>query len=241
MSDITILVGSLDRYSAAWAPFCHGMHKYWPDCPYPICFITNELIAPCGTSLKVGGDRDWSANTRRALEYIKTPVILWMLEEYWLYEQPDTRTIAEFGHIVVNGNADCIRLASGWAGKVHKKGIYKPNPRLCIFADCSAYRTAMQAAFWNVRVFLDLIRPGETIWQFENRGSIRSQKYKDRFLCVAENKYIHYVINTKDGTYETPYVGGPIQKGKWGPAAKKYTEQERLSIDFSQNPDGSIA
>ena len=124
---------------------------------------------------------------------------------------------------------------------MRKKGIYKPNPQLCVFTDCSAYRTTAQAAFWNVRVFLDLIEPNETIWQFENKGNVRSWKYKDRFLCVAENRYIHYVMNTKDDTYKSPYTGSAITKGKWDPAAKQYAEQEGLSVDFSRNPDGSTA
>lgn len=236
MSDIVILVGSLDRYSAAWAPFCHGMRKYWPDCPWSIYFITNELAAPCGKSLKVGGDRDWSTNTRRALECIQAPVILFMLEEYWLYEQPNTGALMEFGDIVVRGEADHVRLVSSWSKKVREKGVYEPDPRLCVFADDSVYRATTQAGFWNRDVFLALIEPNETIWDFENKGSIRSQKYGGRFLCVAEHRYIHYVLNTKDSTYRSPYASSAIRKGKWSGAARKYARDEGLEIDFSREP-----
>lgn len=239
MNDIAMLIGSLDRYSAAWAPFCHGMHKYWSDCPWPVYFITNKLTAPCGVSLKIGGDRDWSANTRRALQRIQAPVVLFMLEEYWLYEQPDTGALMEFGDIVVQGRASHIRLVSSWKGKpaTYPRGVYKPDPRLYIFADDSAYRATAQAGFWNRDVFLALIEPDETIWDFENKGSVRSQRYGDQFLCVAEHRYIHYVLNTKDSTYKSPYAHSAITKGKWSDAAKKYARDERLNIDFSRDPN----
>lgn len=241
MDDIVILVGSLDRYSAAWPPFCHGMRKYWPDCPYPVYFVTNRREAPCGTSIKVGGDRNWSANTRGALERVEAPVVLWMLEEYWLYEQPDTETIVEFGHIVSRDEADHVRLISGWIRNIRAKGVYEPDPRLRVFAKNSAYRATGQAGFWNRQVFLDLIRPGETLWEFENKGSVRSQRYGDRFLCVAEHKYIYYVMSTKDHTYQSPYTSSAVRKGKWTKDARKYVKDEGLDVDFTLNPDGSKA
>jgi len=235
-TDIILLVGSLDRYSGAWPPFCHGMRKYWPDCPYPIYFVTNELTAPCGTTIKVGGDRVFSDNTLNALAHIDATTVLWMLDEYWLYEQPDTQAIMEFGEIVARGEADHIRLISGWVKNIYRKGSFIPDPRLCTFTDNSAYRVTAQAAFWNVAVLKDILKPGESVWEFENIGTERSRKYGDRFLCIAEHKYMHYIMPTKDPTYKSPYTSSAVTKGVWGIAAKKYAEEEELDIDFSQNP-----
>jgi hypothetical protein len=236
-NDIVLLVGSHDRYSAAWPPFCHAMRKYWPDCPWPIKFITNRKSAPCGESLKVGGGRDFSRNTKRALEQVGVPVVLWTQEEHWLTERPDTEALKEFAEIVLKGEANHIRLISGWTGKVRAKGAYEPDPRLLIFADDSAYRTSVHMGFWNVEVFGSLLRPGESVWEFETKGSKRSGHHQ--FLCVREHKYVRYVVNTKDKSYQSPYSAGPITKGKWSVAARKYAQEEGLEIDFSRNPDGT--
>ena len=241
LDNVTVLVGSLDRYSGAWLPFCHGWRKYWSDCPWPMKFITNRKIAPCGESLMVGGDRDFSANTRRALDKVETPVVLWAQEEHWLTAPPDGAALADFAKVVLSGGADHIRLSSGWKGKVRAKGAYGLDSRLLVFTDDSAYRTAAQMAFWNVEVFKALLRPGESVWEFEVAGSRRSKHYADRFLCVREHKYVRYVLNTKDDTYKSPYDEGPITKGKWTAAAKRYAREEGLTVDFSRNPDGTMA
>ncbi len=239
--NIVLLVGSLDRYSGGWGPFCHGLEKYWPDCPYPVYFITNELDAPCGISLKVGGDRDFSGNTRRALECIDgATTILWMQEEHWLYEPVDTAAIVEFGHIVEQGGADHIRLISGWVRNIRKKCTYVPDPRLSIFTDDSAYRVTAQAAFWNVEMFKSILQPNESVWQFENDGSVRSQVYPDRFLCITENKYMHYVMPTKDKTWDSPYSDSPVTKGRWGFGARKYAKDEEIEVDFSVDPRDAV-
>ena len=235
-TDIILLVGSLDRYSGLWKPFCHGMTKYWPDCPYPLYFVTNELKAPCGISLKVGGDRIFSDNTLNALDCINATTILWMQDEHWLYEQPDTQSLIEFGEIVARGDADHIRLISGWVKNVYRKGVFVPDPRLCVFSNNSAYRVTAQAAFWNVAVLKDILKAGESVWEFENRGTDRSREYVDRFLCIAEHKYMHYVMPTKDKSYKSPYTSSAVTKGRWAIGAKKYAEEEGLEIDFLQNP-----
>lgn len=237
VTNVTVLVGSHDRYSAAWAPFCHGMRKYWPDCPWPVKFVTNRLTAPCGGSLKVGGDRDFSGNVRNALKLVRAPIIFWMLEEYWLCESPNTDAIKSFVNVILRGNVDAIRLISHWSGEVCSDGTYESDPRLLYFAKESAYRTAAQATLWRRETFFNLLRVGESIWEFENEGNLRSRPYT--FLGVTEHKYIRYVLNTKDGTYKSPYQTSAIKKGKWSSAARKYARREGLTIDFSRNPDGT--
>lgn len=75
------------------------------------------------------------------------------------------------------------------------------------------YRVSTQAAFWRVQTLRDLIAPGESAWQFEIHGSIRSA----RTAGFAEMKndvlgYRHHVV----------------ERGKWFPWA--YRKFVRMGI-----------
>ena len=219
MSDVTILVSTFDGHQAAWKPFWHGFKKYWPDCPWPIRFITNELDAPCGNPIKVGPDRNWTAMHRAALAEPHTRVFFLLLEDYWLTHPVNTQALVEFADIVLYGEADRILLCKG----THTSyGPYEPDRRLNIYADKSIYRTALQAGLWNVGTFLNLLRDGETPWHFETKGSIRSQGWSAPFLNEVEHNYIRYI-----------FPNGAIKRGKWTPAARKYAAREKLRIDFN--------
>ena len=47
---------------------------------------------------------------------------------------------------------------------------------------------------------------------------------------------MHYVMPTKDKTWDSPYSDSPVTKGKWGFGARKYAKDEGLTVDFSVNP-----
>jgi len=225
-AQVTVFVSTHDRYRIAWKPFCHAMQKYWPDCPWPTRFLTNGLESPCGTALKVGEDTNWTEMQRRGLGQIQTDIILFMCEDYWLTETVDTGVLIELADIIVSGEADRILLRRG---SHTSKGTFRPDPRLNIFADYSVYRTALQAGLWRVSTFLSLLEDGESAWDFEIKGSIRSQDIPAIFLNVKGPDYIH-IVPPK----------GAIKLGKWIEAAKKYVAREGLQIDFSTNPDGTI-
>ena len=50
--------------------FCHGLEKYWPDCPYPVVFITNYLEPPVGIAVKVGDENNFYRKLNTALDRI---------------------------------------------------------------------------------------------------------------------------------------------------------------------------
>lgn len=221
---VTVLVSSCDKYQATWTPFCHGFQKYWPDCPWPLCFTTNFLDSPCGQAIKVGKDRGWSKTFRIGLKAVTSSVILHLAEDYWLVEPVDTVALLQFSDIVLRGEADYILLCPG--SNVRKRDS-RPDSRLFVFADDSRYRTALQASLWRVEVLANLLRDDESCWQFESAGSKRSEKLVDRFLGVKENRYLQYV---QTGTLD--YAQGPVVKYKWTASAQKYILREELDLEI---------
>lgn len=94
---VTVLVYAWDPYEPAWPAFCHGFHKYWPDCPYPLVFITNQIDPPCGTAVKVGDVNHFYQKMTLAFERIESPFLLFMHEDYWIRRRVSTKCIEDSG------------------------------------------------------------------------------------------------------------------------------------------------
>jgi hypothetical protein len=227
MSQVSILVSTHDRYRAVWPPFCHGLRKYWPDCPWPVWFVTNRLKSPCGLAVRTGRDANWTRMLRAVLERIDSPVILYLHEDYWLDAPVDTPALEAYASLVAQGKADYVGLYPSWSNpKVRRAGACQHDPRLSHYAPDSAYRTSLQAAFWRRGYFQGLLRDGESPWQFERNSNARVVD-GGRHLCVEDDSAFHYPLRPK---------GGPVYRGEWTRDAVVYAEREGLSIDFSRHP-----
>lgn len=228
-SNVTVYVSTLDQWSAVWPGFCHGLRKYWPDCPWPVAFSTEELNAPCGRSLKVGSEEHWTRRNRKALEKLATPVVLFMIDDFWLCDPVDTETLLSFAEVVEQGQADYIALAYGRReesdGDFDEKLYYRGKDEF--------YRLALQAALWRREVLIELLTDDiMTPWAFEQSGRARSQDLT--CLATKEFRFLKYVERSVP-----EWIGGAVIRGKWQPSAMKYALREELTFDFSVNPDGS--
>jgi hypothetical protein len=220
----TVLINSFDRYSDCWLPVCHGFTKYWRDCPYPIFLMTNtkDFQHDRIRNLRVGGGRDWSSEVREALERIETPYVIYFQEDYWINERVDTARVTSYVALMEEHGLNYIRL------------IAKPAPdydcpydsRLGVLAEEAVYRTSIQASIWRRQVFLGLIRPGESPWEFERNGTARSRRYGETFLSAKR-------YGRDEHSYGMRYLCTAINKGKWTRRAKGYAKRERLPVDFS--------
>lgn len=236
-SDVAIVVGACDKYRACFGPFCHGMSKYWPEPRWPLKFVTNFVTPPCGDSIKVGDDGgDWSYAMRAAMAMIQEPIILWFIEDFWLTALTDTKAVGEFADLIRQDKVDHIQLMPTWKPR-RDKGTCPFDDRLLVFAVnppgmFSNYRASLQVGLWRKSVFEDLIRIGETCWEFEVKGTRRSEVYGDRFVGVKKCLYVHHATPNDDPAYERL----PVSKGKWTSAAQLYAEREGLAIDLSCDP-----
>ena len=225
-----ILITSCDAFEDCWAPYAHGLHKYWPDCPFPVFLITNEKAFPDPsiTSLQIRPDRGWAKNLRQAMESLDADILLYTHEDFWLRSPVDTKEILEFVDHVVGGRADYIRLypAPG------PDRPFAPDPRLGLLAEKAPYRTSLQTAIWRKSVLQELLCDDESCWQFELDGTPRSRVYTDRFLCVQPAK----VVRGRSRPIGLDYVCTAINKGRWATEAVEYARREGLSIDFSNRP-----
>lgn len=215
-NNTTILISSCDKYKATWKPCCYSLKKYWPDCPWPIKFITNTLDAPCYNTLKMGESNNWSTMQYKALQLISTEIVLFMLDDFWLTDLVNTAVLKVLSNIILNKKADRIHLTNS---SDEKKTISTNSIHNLLngYTINSRYRTSLQAGLWRVSTFQELLKNGETPWDFETKGSNRSQNSKFIFLNVKKHGYIPYITRP-----------GACKGGKWTKAAKDYVIKENI-------------
>lgn len=233
MEDVVIVVAGHDKYSAAWPAMLHGIKKYL-SLDWPIYWMTNHLNAPRGCiTVKMGGNfnpKRWSNRVKGGLKQIPAETILWMLDDHWVTKKPDIATLTDFAAHVKRGHAHRIRLYSGWD---HDKssGIFKHDKRLLVMDKRSPYRASCKPSFWDREVFLSLLRPNESPWDFERHGRKRSANY----TFAATRSWLFYFVTQRcpDGGN---WAKSPLVKGKWTTAAKEYCKREGLNLNLKKHP-----
>lgn len=212
MRDVAVLMLTCNRYLATWEPFHHGYCRYWPDRPW-------HLVVK-------GGKRGWSDTAIAALLEVGVPIVLLTLDDHWPTGLIDTDALMAFASHIRHGRADHIRL---YDSGQPRHGDFEPDPRLFIFARNARYRACLQPSLWSVEALLDLLRPGETAWDFEWHFSSKRTEGSLKYLCVKSNHHFPYALGGEWGR-------GPVLKGEWTEAARRYAEREGLEIDFSRHP-----
>ncbi len=216
-SSVALLVSSCDAFFDAWRPFHAFLEKFWPDCPLDIFLLTNELEvrSPRIRSIAVGPDRGWSSNLLRALEQIAHPHILYFQEDYFLTAPVDRAQLGRDFAEAMEGEADslCFRARSA-----PDPGFEPLNDRFGVVPLSSDGRTRCQVTLWKRDALQSILRPGETAWNFEARGSGRTQAMRILSYRRRENTPI-------------PYLMSAISRGFWMPEAIALCRAHSVPID----------
>lgn len=160
----------------------------------------------------------------KALSQIDFPYILYSQEDYWIQKPVEQILIEDYLDIIRSGKADYIRLYPAPPPDLP----FPDDHRLGIIAPTSPYRTSLQMALWRKETLLSLLDTHETAWEFEVKGSKRSQYLKKRFLCVSKRQYgIDYVFTA-------------VVNGYWSEKAYQYADNEKIHVRFEALPRKSI-
>ena len=216
--DCTVLVSSCDRYSDLWDPYFSLLRLHWPDCPFPVSLITeNKRSAiPDVHPLCLGNGLDWSTLLLKALDVVDTPYVLLTLEDFFLRSTVDTPRVMDLYHEMQRKSLRMLRL------------IPRPGPTSSMgnteYGKIEAnepYKVSTQAAFWHTETLRELLLPGETAWQFETNGSLRSAKL-DGFAALWREAL--------------PYSHHVIERGKWFPWDYWKFSRMNIGVDPAARP-----
>lgn len=218
-ADVSVVVVSYDGFADVWPGFFKLLFRFWPDRPYPLYLISNRLTFADErvTPLLVGDDRSWSQTLAAGLQRISTRYVLLTLEDFYLTAPVDTAYLGRLHQVMVDSGAAYLRIMAN-----PKPDIPFPDRSDLGFISSGApYRTSTQMAFWDRDALLGLLREEESAWDFELKGSRRSDKLSAPFLSIS--------------TSSSPIIyRHVVYRGKWLPEAIRYFEPLGLSFDLSK-------
>jgi len=191
MIDYAIVVLSCDKYSSLWPGFFGRLNKHWVDSPADIFLVTNHLEPklPNVSNLAIGDDVDWSANLLNALSRINAEYVYIILEDVFINKDIDHsyfKTAMDFIDSV-KPNYLNTRARPKARGPRHGRLVRE----LVKGTHC---RASVTNAFWRKDMLLTLLAPGESPWEFERRGSERSNSYAGFYGMAGSMLEYHHII-----------------------------------------------
>jgi hypothetical protein len=213
-NNVAIVISSFDGYSDLWKPLEKSYKLFWNDCPYKIYLTTNYKKASFDmfNVLDIGDDNSWSDMLYKSVEKLEEDYVLLTFDDLFLFKKIDTNDIKSLTNYAVNNDINYFQLYSSNSSytQITDKIVSKDKN--------SKYRNATVWSLWKKEVLLDLLDKEENAWEFEDKGSVRSNKY-DKFYCV------NYAA--------IPYINGVV-KGKWVPNVVKKLQDLNIEIDFKR-------
>ncbi|QWD48031.1 hypothetical protein C2742_01655 [Polynucleobacter paneuropaeus] len=231
----SVLVNSSDGYEDCWRPFFHLLKKYWPMLEVPIYLNTehknwkatnypNLICTQVEKENRGQGRLTWSECLMLALEQIKTPLVLYFQEDYFIHQNVRHVLIEQASdYMVRNPEVSHIALTRHCS-----YGPYEAHsePWLQTIGQNARYRISTQAALWRVDVLKSYLNSLENGWMFEVYGTWRANKRKDVFLSAKWDQMT--------GGPAIDYLHTGIIKGKWLSAIRPVFASNGIEVDFNR-------
>ncbi|RZK77381.1 MAG: hypothetical protein EOO85_08980 [Pedobacter sp.] len=228
----TVLVNSCDAFEDCWNPFFTLFCKYWPDFSAPILLNTETkswffegLDLKC-TQVQLGDHKrlSWSDCLIKALDQVKTPLVLYFQEDYFIHQTVDSALIQKAcEYMYEHPGVQRIALTRHSGPGPFEKG---PEDWLKTVSRNARYRISTQACLWRVENLKSYLKNVENGWMFEIFGTWRSHKRNDLFLVASSTEEpIEPAID---------YLHTGIIKGQWHSGMKNVFSENKINIDFQK-------
>ncbi|MCL5958220.1 MAG: hypothetical protein M1358_02705, partial [Chloroflexi bacterium] len=198
-------------------PFFQCFFKYWPDCPYSILIGSNykSYPDPRVSPILVGPDVDYSSNLKAMLARIEQDWVIIWLEDLFLSGLVDTSRICGLISVAQRKRGACLILEANRYSIVRVRNGGDEVVEIC---RDSPYRVSIGLGLWQKDVLSALLRPGETAWELERKGTERSRELEDPFLALPRSAVRKPPISTVHG----------LVMGTWTKEAVLFLQREGL-------------
>lgn len=209
LDNISIVVGSCDKYEDCWRPFFALLFQRWPsllttNAHIPIFLITDDKTFedsryPGRITVIQTHNKPWSDGMVEALQKVPTDYVISMQEDYFLMLNVDEARLAELLPFCQKYNVTFVELNPD---KIYDKlpvgGIYavgeKPLRKRYHKVEQPERRITLQTVLWNKADFLSFLVPGEGPWAFEFNASERSRSLGKPVLALL-NQFPFVFLN----------------------------------------------
>ena len=192
MKDLSILVSTYDGNSSLWRPLEKSFDLYWNSCNFPLYITSNfkEYESKTFNFLKVGDEISWSDNILKCLNQIDSKYVMFCFDDCFWKKEIDNDLFNSLVQECVDRNWEYLRL--------------HPTPRSRNIIDekfsriepGSKYRASLLFAIFRKDVLIKLLQKEETAWDFEKKGSVRSDKF-DSFYQINFDLFPYYNLLIK--------------------------------------------
>jgi len=171
-----VIVTTCDKYLWAIRPFAYLFNTYWSELQEVIVvgFKPPKFKLPPNFEFFSLGPSEYPANrwSNQVIDFLRQfpdSHFVWLLEDYWLNRRADNSgisTLHEYMQLhpeVLRIDLTTDRLYNGQMFEVESYGHYDiiETPR------GSPYQMSVQAAIWNRKLLLALLRPNTSPWDVE--------------------------------------------------------------------------
>ena len=229
--NFTVLVNSCDAFEDCWLPFFKLFSKYWPECDARVLLNTESNDWACDfmrvecTQIQGGdsGRLPWSECFIRALDQVRTPLVLYFQEDYFI-DRPVRADLIDraVAYMIARPEVKHVGLT-----KHGSSGPYLQTDEAwlhCIRQD-ARYRISTQAGLWRADTLKSYLRPEENGWMFEIFGTWRASRRDELFLCADHDP--------SRGGAAIEYLHTGIIKGRWLLGIQKTFEANGIDVDYS--------
>lgn len=161
---VRVVAFSSDRYSDAWKPFAKLLERFWPDRPWPLVIVTNEVGAeiPGLHVITTGTDIGWGEAAARALESVPEEIVLVLMEDYFALAPWDTPFLIRALEAFSDDRVQYLRLSPVPPPSRPMDGLpWGPHD------PGSPYRFSLQASLVRRNYLTERARKRKTPWEFE--------------------------------------------------------------------------
>lgn len=191
-NDITLLIGTCDRYSFLWDNFVTLCDKYWNvDCQKIFAGETKQ-VQKKGYYTSMCGRRSWSDIIKITLDYIKTEYVFFILEDCFLHTHITENFIERGISFLKENGANKLVYTSAYCEYYnishYDKNIFK-------MLDNSDYLTTMQPAIWKTDFLKKCLLSNMNPWQFETDGTNLIKNNDNRIYIYHTDEIYFNVVN----------------------------------------------
>ena len=192
--NIEIVVISCDNYSDIWPFFFKSFYYHWSNCPLRLSLISNnkKFVYKDVKNILVGNDISWSDNLIKGLEYIEKDYVLLMIDDLLLNKKISSKFFMMISDWININDPNHVRLHISNKPNFYNSFIGKISNKI-------PYKISLMPSIWKKSFLLNILKKGESAWEFEINGTKRAFKH-DEFYSLYNNLIF----------YENSII-----KGKW--------------------------
>jgi len=230
MKDLALFTWTHTEYEDVFPAYFGNIKKYFPQLEKSYVAINelSEVISDDHLQLINDERNSYSERILGCLEHVEEDYVLYMQEDFILYDKVPTREFNKCINYLKTGETSCVKLIRSGSDTL------EDQKSVNIYKSCEFLSAVHQATIWNKSHLIDILEnlnPG-TLRQFELNGNA---SYVMKELGYQSTFYFHESSPHRGGHYDSkvfPYIATALMKGKWN-TVEYQSEIQKLSEDYN--------